>query len=72
MVIADVLEGVVHEAAVAAVVAVRARAVDQVLLRQRHQVPALTEVLALQGARLPITLTLRDAHAKLVKCDDVV
>lgn len=51
-VVLDVLEGVVHEAAVAAVVAVRRRAVDQVLLRQRHEEAALAEVLALQGARL--------------------
>lgn len=46
-VVLDVLEGVVHEAAVAAVVAVRGRAVDQVLLRQRHQEALLPEVLAL-------------------------
>lgn len=35
-VVLDVLEGVVHEAAVAAVVAVRGRAVHQVLFRQGH------------------------------------
>lgn len=51
-VVLDVLEGVVHEAAVAAVVAVLRGAVDQVLLRERHQVPRLAEVLALERSRL--------------------
>lgn len=46
-VVLDVLEGVIHKAAVAAVVAVRRRAVHQVLLRQRHQVVCLAEVLTL-------------------------
>ncbi|MCQ9140741.1 hypothetical protein MZE11_19435, partial [Bacillus amyloliquefaciens] len=50
-VVLDVLEGVVHEPAVAAVVAVRGRAVDEVLLRQRNQEALLSEVLALQGTR---------------------
>lgn len=53
-VVLDVFEGVVHEAAVAAVVAVRRRAVDQVLLRQGYQETLLTEVLALEGSRLYI------------------
>lgn len=51
-VVLDVLEGVVHEAAVAAVVAVGGRAVHEVLLGERHEVPGLAEVLSLERAGL--------------------
>lgn len=50
MVVLDVLEGLVHQAAVAALVALRPGAVHQVLLAQRHQRAGLPEVLTLQGA----------------------
>lgn len=46
-VVLDVLEGVVHESAITAVVPVRLAAVDEVLFRQRHQEPSLAEVLPL-------------------------
>lgn len=46
-VILDVFKGVVHEAPVAAVVAVRGGAVDQVLFGEGHQVPGLAEMLPL-------------------------
>ena len=42
----DVLEGVVHEAAVAAVVAEGPWTVDEVLLAQRDEFAGLAEVLA--------------------------
>lgn len=48
----DVLEGIVHQASVAAVVAVTARAVHQLLLAQGHQLAGLLEGLTLQGASL--------------------
>lgn len=48
----DVLEGVVHQASVAAVVAVTAGAVNQLLLAQGHQLAGLLEGLTLQGAGL--------------------
>ena len=51
-VVLDVLKGVVHEATVAAVVAVRGAAVDQVLLGEAHQLAGLAEVLALKGSGL--------------------
>lgn len=51
-VVLDVLEGVVHKATVAAVVAVRLAAVDQVLLREGDEVPCLAEVLRLQSSGL--------------------
>lgn len=44
----DVLKGVVHQASHAAHVAIIARAVNQLLLAQRHQLPSLPEVLTLQ------------------------
>ena len=47
-----VLERVVHESAVAALVAVGHAAVDQVLLREGNQLAGLAEVLALKGTGL--------------------
>lgn len=47
-VVFDVFEGVVHQASHAAHVAVGARAVNQLLLAQGHQLPCLPEVLTLQ------------------------
>lgn len=46
----DVIEGVVHEAAVAALVAVLLAAVDQVLFGQLDHAAVLAIVLAFQGA----------------------
>lgn len=51
----DVLEGVVHQASIAAHVAVVGGAVDQLLLAQRHQLPSLPEVLTLQRPSLTET-----------------
>lgn len=48
-VVLDVLESLVHQAAVAALVALWSGAIYQVLLTQRHQLPGLSEVLTLQG-----------------------
>lgn len=48
----DVLEGVVHQASVAAFVAVARRTVHQLLLTQGHQAAGLSEGLTLQGAGL--------------------
>jgi hypothetical protein len=50
-VLLDILESVVHEAAVAALVAVGAAAVDEILLAEADQLPGLPEVHSLQGAR---------------------
>lgn len=58
VVVLDILEGVVHESAVAAVVPVRARAVHQVLFAQRHQDLRLAVVLALQSAGLRDTTVI--------------
>lgn len=44
----DVLEGLVHQATHTAHVAIVTRAVNQLLLAQRHQLPSLPEVLTLQ------------------------
>ena len=49
-VVLDVLESLIHEPAVAAVVAPIAAAVDQVLFAQRHETTRLTEHLTLQGS----------------------
>lgn len=51
LVVPDVLEGLVHQAPVAAVVAVLGRAVDEVLLRERDEFTGLPGVLSLKGAR---------------------
>lgn len=49
LVVLDVLEGLVHQAAVAALVALGPGAVDEVLLAEGHQLARLPEVLALQS-----------------------
>lgn len=49
-VILDVLESLVHQTTVAALVALWSGAIYQVLLTQRHQLPGLSEVLTLQGS----------------------
>lgn len=49
LVVVDVLEGFVHEAAVAAVVSVLSGTVHQVLGAEVHQLPGLLGQLALQG-----------------------
>ena len=51
VVVPDVLEGEVHEAAAAAVVAVLGRAVDEVLLGEGDELARLAEVLPLERAR---------------------
>lgn len=70
-VVLDVLESLVHQAAVAALVALRSGAIHQVLLTQRHQLPALSVVLTLQGsggaegpagATLTLVATERKGH----------
>ena len=52
LVVLDVLEGLVHQTAVAAFIAVLAAAIDQVLFAQRHQLASLAEVLTLQSTSL--------------------
>lgn len=69
MVVLDVLEGLVHETAVAALVALGPGTVHQVLLAQGHHLAGLPVVLALQsagGAESPAgaALTLRETHTK--------
>jgi len=51
-VVDDVLEGVVHQTTVAALVAVAARAVDEVLLGQGDELVVLLEESSLHGAGL--------------------
>ncbi len=51
-VLLDVLEGVVHEAAVATLVAIGLRTVNEVLLAQGRQGASLAEVLSFQGSGL--------------------
>lgn len=48
----DVLKGVVHQTAIATVVSELFRAVDQVLLGERHELARFAEVLALQRSSL--------------------
>jgi hypothetical protein len=48
----DVLEGLVHQTTVATHVSVFARAVDEVLLTEGHQLASLAEVLSFQGTGL--------------------
>lgn len=60
-VVLDVLESLVHQTAVAALVALWSGAIYQVLLTQRHQLPGLSEVLPLHspgGAKGPAGATL--------------
>lgn len=71
-VVLDILECLVHQTAVAALVALGPGTVHQVLLAQGHQLARLPEVLALQsagGAESPAgaALTLRETHAKKKK-----
>lgn len=66
----NVGEGVVHEAAVAAVVAERRRAVHQLLLRQRHQRARGAPMLALETARGGEGPTTA-AHALILHVGDV-
>lgn len=70
-VVLDVLESLVHQTAVAALVALGSRTVHQVLLAQRHQFTSLPEVLTLQGsggaegpARATLTLKERERRWK--------
>ncbi len=51
-VVLDVLEGVVHQAAVATVVTVLGRTIDEVLLAERHELARLAKVLSLQSSGL--------------------
>ncbi len=65
LVVLDVLEGLIHQTAVAALVALRSGTVHQVLLAQRHQFACLPEVLTLHGSSgaegpARATLTLRE------------
>lgn len=65
----DVGEGLVHQATVAALVALRSGAVHQVLLAQGHQLARLPKVLTLQragGAEGPAgaALSLRETHTQ--------
>ena len=64
-VVLHILEGLVHQAAVAALVALGSGAVHQVLLAQRHQFARLPELLTLQSSRgaegpARATLTLKE------------
>lgn len=52
MVVLDVSEGIVHEAASTAMVAFLVRTVHKVLLGEAHQFVGAKEVLALEGAGL--------------------
>lgn len=49
-VVLDVLEGLVHESTIAALIAFGTRAVNQVLLTERHQFASLSELLTLHGS----------------------
>lgn len=51
IVVLNILEGLVHEASITAMIALRPRTVHQVLLTQRNQLSSFTEQLTLQGAR---------------------
>jgi hypothetical protein len=69
LVVLDVLEGLVHETAVAALVSVLGAAVDEVLLAERDELSSLAEVLTLEGAgraerpaRAAVTLVLDGRH----------
>lgn len=50
VVVADVLEGLVHESSVASMVSVLGGAVDEVLLGERDELSELTGVLSLEGS----------------------
>ena len=52
MVLLDVLEGKVHQTAVAAIVAVLFGAIHQILLTQGNQRTSLSRVLTLKGTSL--------------------
>lgn len=73
-VVLDVLESLVHQPAVAALVALWSGAVYQVLLAQRHQCPGLPEVLPLHssgGAKGPAGATLSlEAKQQKENCSD--
>lgn len=61
VVVLDILEGLVHQASIAALVAFRSGTFHQVLLAQRHQLAGFPELLALQsssGAESPARATL--------------
>ena len=49
-IVLDILEGEVHETAIAPIVAVADRAIDQVLFTQRDKFSCLAEVLSLQSS----------------------
>lgn len=71
-VVLDVLESLVHQTAVAALIAFGSRTVHKVLLAQRHQFTSLPEVLTLQGsggAEGPAraTLTLKERERETVE-----
>ena len=67
VVVLDVLEAVVHQAAVTAVVAPLQRAVNEVLLAEGDELARPPEVLALEGPGLPteganVQRGIRDEH----------
>lgn len=73
-VVLDVLESLVHQTAIAALVALRSGAIHQVLLTQRHQLPGLSKVLTLQGSSgaegpAGATLTLETTEQRETRSD---
>lgn len=64
-IVLDVLEGLVHESTIAALISFRTRAVNQVLLTEGYQFASLSELLTLHGSSCAegparTTLTLKE------------
>lgn len=51
-IVLDVLEGIVHKTSIAAIVTILSGTVNQVLLREAHQISCLSEVLPFQWSSL--------------------
>lgn len=72
-VVLDVLESIVHEATVTAVIAIRPGAIDQILFRQWNQFFALSEMLTFQrtsGWKTPTAEISGERIMNLSKCRD--
>lgn len=52
MIMADIGEGIVHEASVAPVIAELFRTIHKILLAQRNQLARLSEILSFKGSSL--------------------
>ena len=73
-VILNILEGIIHEATIATLIALRARAVHQVLLAQQNKFPSFPEHLSFKstgGTKCPTRTTLTLKIKRAISLQDI-